>query len=268
MNIFRRELAPITEEAWKAIDDRAKEVLRASLSGRRIVDVEGPKGWGFSAVPLGRLGSFQEASTGEVGFGIRAVRPLVESRIVFELEIWELDNASRGSEAIELLPLEEAARKIAMFEEQAIYNGFDDGGIQGLNACSLHDRLSFSGDPGHLIEAVTIGITAFARNGVEGPYALVAGSELWQGISEQSQCYPLKSQLERLLGNPIILSPFLPEALLVSLRGGDLKLTLGQDLAIGYHSHDTRKVQLYFTETFTFQILDGAAVIPIRWESE
>ncbi len=268
MNILRRELAPITEAAWKSIDHRAQEVLRASLSGRRIVDVAGPHGWDYSAVPLGRLTNADEASMGEVGFGIRAVRPLIESRILFELDVWELDNASRGDEAIDLLPLEDAARKIAMFEEQAIYHGFSAGGIKGLRECSKYDELSFSGDPANLLEAVAVGITKFARNGVDGPYVLVAGSKLWQGISEHNQCYPLKTHLERLLGNPIILSPFLQETVLVSLRGGDMKLTLGQDLAIGYHHHDTRKVQLYFTETFTFRVLDGTAVIPIQWKTQ
>lgn len=268
MNILRRELAPITEAAWKEIDRRAKEVLQASLSGRRIVDVDGPKGWDYSGVPLGRLESPHEASMGEVGFGIRAVQPLVESRIIFELDVWELDNASRGAEAIDLTPLEESARKIAMFEEQAVYHGFADGGIKGLRECSEHERLTFSGDPSHLLESVAVGITEFARSGVDGPYVLVAGSKLWQGVSEHNQCYPLKTHLERLIGNPIILSPFLQETVLVSLRGGDLKLTLGQDFAIGYHSHDTKKVQLYFTESFTFRVLDGTAVIPITWESE
>ena len=268
MNILRRELAPITEAAWKLIDHRAKEVLQASLSGRRIVDVEGPKGWEFSGVPLGRLERTHETPMGEVGFGVRAVQPLVESRIIFELDIWELDNASRGDEAIDLASLEESARKIAMFEEQAIYHGFAKGRIKGLRECSQHEHLSFSGDPSHLLESVAAGITEFARSGVDGPYLLVAGSKLWQGVSEHNQCYPLKTHLERVLGNPIILSPFLQETVLVSLRGGDLKLTLGQDFAIGYHSHDTQRVQLYFTESFTFRVLDGTAVIPITWESE
>ncbi|MFZ0428801.1 MAG: family 1 encapsulin nanocompartment shell protein [Acidobacteriota bacterium] len=266
MNILRRELAPITEAAWGLIDHRAKEVLQASLSGRRVVDVDGPKGWEYSSVPLGRLTAPHEAALGEVGFGLRAVQPLVESRIIFELDVWELDNASRGAEAIELGPLEASARRIATFEETAIYEGFAGGGIRGLRECTEHERLRFSGDPSHLLEAVAVGLARFAGSGVDGPYVLVAGSELWQAVSEHSQDYPLKKHLERLLGNPLILSPFLQDTVLVSLRGGDLKLTLGQDFAIGYHSHDTRKVQLYLTETFTFRVLDGAAVISIEWD--
>lgn len=36
----------------------------------------------------------------------------------FDLDIWELDNEVRGAEDIDLEPLEEAACKIAIFEEQ------------------------------------------------------------------------------------------------------------------------------------------------------
>jgi uncharacterized linocin/CFP29 family protein len=48
---------------------------------------------------------------------------------------------------------------------------------------------------------------------------------------------------------------------MVTRRGGDLQLILGQDLAIGYESHNQTKAKLYFTESFTFRVLEPAAVI-------
>lgn len=47
----------------------------------------------------------------------------------------------------------------------------------------------------------------------------------------------------------------------MTTRGGDLELVLGQDLAIGYERHGAETVTLYFTESFTFRILEPAAVI-------
>jgi len=46
-------------------------------------------------------------------------------------------------------------------------------------------------------------------------------------------------------------------------RGGDYELRLGQDLSIGYLSHDAAEVQLYFTETFTFSVYTTEASVPI-----
>jgi len=51
--------------------------------------------------------------------------------------------------------------------------------------------------------------------------------------------------------------------LLVSIRGGDMRLTLGSDLTIGFNWADAKKVHLFFTESFTFQIIEPKAYIPI-----
>ena len=64
----------------------------------------------------------------------------------------------------------------------------------------------------------------------------------------------------------MLLSPYLSgdfenEAYMVTRWGGDLQLILGQDLAIGYESHSQTKVKLYFTESFTFRVLEPAAVM-------
>lgn len=42
---------------------------------------------------------------------------------------------------------------------------------------------------------------------------------------------------------------------MVTRRGGDLQLILGQDLAIGYESHNQTKAKLYFTESFVMLAL-------------
>jgi len=48
---------------------------------------------------------------------------------------------------------------------------------------------------------------------------------------------------------------------MLSQRGGDLEIILGQDMAVGYDSHTSDKVKLYYTESFTFRILEPAEVI-------
>ncbi|MDP1125322.1 family 1 encapsulin nanocompartment shell protein, partial [Klebsiella pneumoniae] len=74
-----------------------------------------------------------------VKYGIHQVLPMIETRIPFELNIWELDNAVRGAEDIDLGALEEAARKIAQFEENVIYEGFKPGNVVGLKQGSEYD---------------------------------------------------------------------------------------------------------------------------------
>lgn len=263
MDILKRSMAPITEEAWNEINETASRILKTSLSARKFVDVDGPKGWDFGAVSIGRLDNTQQAEN-DVNYGMRMVQPLVEARVMFELDVWELDNASRGAKDIDLGALEDAARKMALFEEKAIYQGFKAGGIKGLRQSSEHEPITFGGEPQNLLHAVTDGITMLAKEGVDGPYRLVIGNQLWRDVAGASAGYPLRRQLERLLGSEPILNPLLEDTLLVSMRGGDLQLTLGNDLAIGFNWADAKKVKLFFTESFTFQVFDGAAFIPIQ----
>ena len=71
MDILRRSLAPISDAGWKEIDSLAVDYLRSSLAARRLVDVEGPKGWEHHAVSTGRLGSLNES--GAISYGLYEV---------------------------------------------------------------------------------------------------------------------------------------------------------------------------------------------------
>jgi uncharacterized linocin/CFP29 family protein len=117
-----------------------------------------------------------------------------------------------------------------------------------------------------LLEAIASGLTIFAGRSVQGPFSFVVGPKLWSRMSAHLQGYPVKMQAENILGGTVLLSPYLTgdfemEALVVSQRGGDFEIILGNDLAIGYDSHTTSAVGLYCTESFTFRILDVAGVI-------
>ena len=67
--------------------------------------------------------------------------------------------------------------------------------------------------------------------------------------------YPLLDFLKKILGGgPIVWSPGVRGAVVMSLRGGDFLFEAGQDLSIGYLDHDAEMVHLYIEETFTFRV--------------
>lgn len=55
MDNFRKSLSPISDKGWEEITDRSKEIFTTTLSARRFVDVEGPKGLDHFAEGYGRL---------------------------------------------------------------------------------------------------------------------------------------------------------------------------------------------------------------------
>ncbi len=262
MDFLKRSLAPITAESWEEIDETAKDVLTGQLSGRKFVDVSDPEGWDLAAIPEGRL-TIEEDNPEKVRYGVRRTVPVIETRTSFKLNIWELDNYNRGARDLDLEPLEDAAVRAAKFEEDVIFRGLKEAGVEGLNQVS-ETSIDLPDDPGGVVKAVSKGITEFQDNSIEGPYSLVVSRELWQDVARFSKGYPLKRQIEDLLGDSMVYSPEVNGALLVSTRGGDFELILGQDFSIGYEGHTSTEVTLFITESFGFRVLEPAAVITLN----
>jgi uncharacterized linocin/CFP29 family protein len=264
MDLLKRKLAPILPEAWEAIDAEAARVLKLHLAGRKLVDFVGPFGWKFAAVNTGRLKLLPDGSDPELNLGIREVQPLVEIRVPIKLPIMELDQVARGATNPDLAPVVRAAEKIARAEDRAIFNGLKAAGIAGILPSSPHGPEKLAADVRAAVpRAVLAAKEKLRQAGVSGPYALVLGAELYdQVFALTEEGHPLAKRIEQLLvDHPIVRAPALVGGVVISLRGGDYELTVGQDLSVGYAYHDKNDVELYLTESFTFRVLEpGAAV--------
>jgi uncharacterized linocin/CFP29 family protein len=67
--------------------------------------------------------------------------------------------------------------------------------------------------------------------------------------------------IKRQLSGEIIWAPAITGAILLTTRGGDFSLQLGQDASIGYLSHTDSTVDLYLQETLTFAMFTGEAAV-------
>src|SRR5262249_50281367 len=98
--------------------------------------------------------------------------------------------------------------------------------------------------------------------GVNGPYAVLLSADAYTGLAETSDSgYPVLEHVKRLFDSKIIWTPAIDGAFVVTTRGGDLDLHLGQDASIGYLSHTDTQVRLYLQETFTFLYLTSEAAV-------
>ena len=197
-----------------------------------------------------------------VFYGIRKVLPLVEVRVPFVLDLWELDDVVRGARDPDLDPLIEAARKLAAFEERAIYYGFEPGGIIGMADASQHETLALRADPATWPETIAHAIVALKTAGEPPPYTFVAGRAVFQALERDAGQYPLRKQIESLIDGSIVLAPNIDGAFLLPVDSeGDFELTLGQDVSVGFEEQDGQSVRLYLTESFTFRVLEPQSVV-------
>lgn len=259
MDILKRNLAPISDDAWKEIDSRAKDVLKSALSARKAVSVNGPKGWDYTVIADGRL-DVDDKSDGEVKTGIYKVKPLVEARISFELNKWELDNISRGAKDIDLETLENAVKKLALFEENAIYNSNKAADIIGLKE-SAKTKIKFGDESAEIIANISEALLKLKDAFVEKPFTLVVGESAYKKLNKLYEGYLLRDVVKQLIGGDIIYSEVLEGALLLPFNHDDIEFTLGQDFSIGYESHDSKVVKFFITESFTFRVLDEAIIV-------
>jgi len=262
MDILKKELAPLSTRVWEEIESRAAEILRSRLSARKVVRVDGPKGWNFTAVPEGRLDLVDD--TGDVKAGVFRVAPLSEARVRFTLNRWEMDNLNRGAKDIDLHSLDAAVEKIADFEEKAIYHGFKAGGIVGLSESAVHKPVVFGKDGSSIMESVSVALITLRASHAQGPCTLVVGTKAWMALNKEIQGIPLVERIERLIGGKVVHSLAIDGAFLLPYDNENLELTIGQDFAIGYESHDTKDVTLFLTESFTFRVLDPNLVVPFK----
>lgn len=264
-NILKRNIAPITKEAWAEIDDMARSILKDHLTARSIVDFAGPHGVNYSGVNLGMLKVFSSEPIPGVKWGLRQIQPLVEIRVPFSLNIWELDNINRGHKNPDLGSLEEAAKKVAHFEEKAIYHGFKEGQISGMIDASPHTPLTLPASTDGFQDVVEEAIATVRSSGISGPYNLILGFEPYKQLLKEKECgYPMYQRIKTLLGGHILLSFGIEGGVLMSARGGDFEINVGQDISIGYQSHTAETIELYFSESFTFQVLTPEAAVGLN----
>lgn len=265
MNDLQRELAPISTAAWHEIDSEARQILTLRLAARKLVDFSGPHGWEMSAFNTGRVDRLSRGPDDGVEARVRIVQPMVELRVPFELSREELEAVGRGAKDPELGPLQEAAEKLAMAEDAAVFHGFSAGKITGINEAAADAALTIPTRYEDYPAVVAEAVSRLRRSGVIGPYAIALGPRCYTGLTATMTAsgHPVLHFVEQLVGGSAFWAPAVDGAVVVSLRGGDFEMTVGQDISIGYSSHSATAVQLYLQESFTFRTLGPEAAVPL-----
>ena len=263
MNHLLRELAPVTDDAWAQIEEEATRSVTHYLAARRLVDFRGPLGCGHL---LGRRrpgGSARPRCPGRSRGGGPRVAPLVELRVPFTLDPDELAGADRGAVDLDLDAVIAAARSTALAEDRLVFHGFPEAGVAGIIPSSPHEKVAIGDDystyPVHVAKAVAV----LRAADVGGPYAIALGDRCYTGVTETTEHggYPVLHHLAELLGGPVVWAPAVDGAVVLSQRGGDFELVVGQDVALGHRSSDASSVDLYLEESLNFRVATPEAAV-------
>ncbi|MCW6534249.1 family 1 encapsulin nanocompartment shell protein [Sphingomonas lycopersici] len=261
MNNLHRELAPISAAAWDQIEEEAKRTLKRYLAARKVVDVIGPKGFDLAAVGTGHT---KEVAPLREGLQVvqREVTPVIELCVPFKLTRKAIDDVERGSNDSDWQPLKDAACTIAFAEDHVVFEGYAQAGIDGIRQVTSNPKVTLPADVRGYPEAVEKAINALRLAGVNGPYALVLGADPYSKLTgESDDGYPVLKHIEKLVDREVIWCPAIKGGVVVTTRGGDFDLTIGQDLSIGYRHHTADAVELYILETLTYRTQTSEASV-------
>ena len=263
MNNLHRELAPISDAAWAQIEEEASRTLKRYLAGRRVVDVHGPAGAALSAVGTGHLRTVAAPGDGILARQ-RVVKPLVELRVPFDLDRQAVDDVDRGAEDSDWQPVKDAAKQIAFAEDRAIFDGYSAADIGGIREWTSNPVMTLPAAVSDYPDAIARALSQLRLVGVNGPYSVLLGADAYTALAETSDHgYPVLEHVRKLVKDEIIWAPAIEGAFVLSTRGGDFDLHLGQDTSIGYLSHTDSVVRLYLQETFTFLLLTAEAAVAL-----
>ena len=249
MNNLHRELAPISDAAWAQIEEEISRTFKRHVAGRRLVDMHGPSGTTLSAVGTGHLATIKSPRDGIVARQ-REVRALVELRVLFKLERQAVDDVERGANDSDWQPAKDAARKLAYAEDGAIFDGYAAAGIVGVRQGTSNPAMTLPDSVREYPNVIARALTTLRLAGVNGPYAVLLDADVYTALAETSdEGYPVMEHVKRLVDDKIIWAPGIQGAFLMTTRGGDFELQIGQDVSLGYLSHTDDTVSLYLQES-------------------
>ena len=264
MDLLSRDCAPLADEIWREITDAAVDAARDMLTARRFLEIEGPFGVGLTTIELGNDDYCRTPAEGEAGAVLGRALSVPMLRKSFRLSIRRVAAHLQYGQPLDLSPVENAAEAVAAREEEFIYYGQPDFGLQGL--LNAEDRLAATGgdwsDVDQALNDVLAAVTRLDEAGFRGPYALALEPALYNGLFRR---YPGTDMLQlehlkRLCTKGIYKAPIQGGAVIDPRVG---KIILGQDLAAGYASQDGIHYQLYLTESLVFRLDDPRAVCTI-----
>ncbi|MDR5815188.1 MULTISPECIES: family 1 encapsulin nanocompartment shell protein [unclassified Caballeronia] len=263
MNNLHRELAPIASAAWSQIEAEVARTFKRSVAGRRVVDVKEAGGSALSAIGTGHQSAIAAPAQG-VTAKLHDVRRVVELTVPFTLQRESIDSVERGSNDGDWQPAKTAASDLARAEDSAIFDGYKAAGIVGIREGSSNDATMLPTNVADYPVAISQALEKLRLAGVDGPYSVLLGADAYTALAEASdQGYPVIQHIKRIVSGDLVWAPALQGGCVLSTRGGDYELYLGQDLSIGYTSHTDTTVQLYLRETLTFLMLTSEASVSI-----
>lgn len=261
MNHLNRDLAPFPANIWDLIDAAAVEAAKVLLTGRRFLEVEGPYGLGLTALEVGADDYCRDPGEREAGAIVSKAVSVPMLRKSCRLSTRRLAAHLERNMPLTLTDVEDAAEAVARREEEFIYLGQAEFGLEGLLNAKGHKDVK--GADWSTLDAalnnVLAAITSLDKAGFHGPYALSLPPAQYNNLFRHYEHTDLL-QIEHLksLCTLGVYKTGVDKPAVVDRHAG--AVILGQDLRVGYAGSDGIHYQLFVCESMVLRLDQPEAV--------
>ena len=255
-------------ELMERIEQAAVSAARDIISGRRIIDVEGPYGVGLTTVEVGNDDKCREPGPHEASAVVSHALsvPMIYRRFVISKR--RIAAFRELGQPLNLKPAEYAAQAVAAREEEFIYLGQPDFNLSGLMTAPGRQTIK----PGNwdnvdeVLSDVINAVNMLDSKGYRGPYGLALAPELYNNLFRRYPGSDLLQieHLKRLCTRGIVKAAAVNGGVLVARDVGSI--VLGQDLQVSYLSSDAAHEHFAVSESMLLKIEAPDAICTIPGE--
>ena len=260
----------MSAELMQRIEEAAVSAARDVISGRRIIDVEGPYGIGLTTVEVGNDDKCREPGPHEASAVVSHALSLPMIYRRFSISKRRISAFREMGQPINLKIAEDAAQAVAAREEEFVYIGQPDFNLSGLLTAPGRQTIK-AGNWDNVDEVLTDVINAvnmLDSRGYRGPYGLALAPELYNNLFRRYPGSDLLQieHLKRLCTRGIVKAATVSGGVLVARDVGSI--VLGQDLQISYLSSDAAHENFAVTESMLLKIEAPDAICTIPGQRE
>ncbi len=249
-NYLGREDAPISAETWKLLDTTMIEAAKSQLSGRRLLSIDGPFGFGLKVIPLS---DFETPD----GITTSAFIPVNLVTTSFFLNKRDLAASERDRLVLDAGPVAGAAITCAAKEDDIIFNGIMDapGLLKAEGSGSL--TLTKWDKVGAAADQIISAVTKLDDAGFHGPYSMALSPAQYNLLLRR---YPQGDGTEidhcrTILAGDVIKAPVLKKGGVVLASGRQYcSLVIGQDMSIGYNGPYEDSLEFSISESLALLV--------------
>ncbi len=260
-----REDAPFEGEIWSKLDEIVIGAAKAQISGRKLLEIEGPFGLGLKSVPLADVAAIDA----EVKLSASRVLPIALLETTFILGERDLAAFEETGYALDTQEVAGAAMAMAAMEDTLVFEGNKGLGIEGLTNAKGAASISLGKweEVGTAANDCIKAVTTLDAAGFHGPYLLALAPDLYNMLYRlYPQGYLFEMQhVESIVEGKVIKAPGIKKGgVLLAASKQFASIVVGQDMSLGFVGPAGPDFEFKIVESLSPRIRVPSAVCALK----